>query len=264
MVAPTVGALHALEDASGVQGIGFFDNVKNATATYKIVRNRDMPAMITTVVTSTAGIAALTSDLKYLYYYKQVDDTNGTTDGYIATTDGSGPPCTLTTNTTSDQYGDPFTPNGKLVMWVDNIDFDNGVGEAWVANPAGCTGKRKWTDQMDFWFLHGNDGMIFSDTGAGTASTLKYVTFPNGDSIGTPVTVQTQIARIYALMDFDAVVYSIENSTAANDGLFSYNKLPFASSTDGGAPAPVDAAAPPDAAPPVVDAAVVVDTATTD
>jgi hypothetical protein len=246
-LAPTVAAFQVLVTGTGTDGgIGFFDTVKSGTATYKIIKDRAKPTEITTVVSAIPGILALSRDLKYLYYYKQFDPDNGTTDGYIAKTDGTGSSCTLTTSTASDQYGTAFTPNGQQVFWVDNIDFAEGVGEAWVANPEGCTGKKKWADQMDFWFLHGDEGMVFSDSAGGEISKLKYVNFPNGNSIGNPTLIQDQIARIYAISsDESMVLYNIAGSTAAQDGLFVY-KTPFApggNGADGGAPA--DSGTPP-------------------
>jgi hypothetical protein len=240
ILAEKVAALQALSLGVGMDGgIGFFDTVKAGTATYKIIRDRTKPTAITTVVANIPGIIGLSRDLTNLYFYKQFDQDIGTTDGYIVKTDGSGVTCTLTTSTASDQYGTPFTPNGQLVMWVDNIDINEGVGEAWVANPNGCTNKRKWADKMDFWFLHGNDGAVFSDSAGGEASELKYVTFPGGNSIGTPVTIQKQIARIFGvLVDQSVVLYNIAGVKAGEpDGLYAF-KTVFSGTgtTDGGVP----------------------------
>jgi hypothetical protein len=139
------------------------------------------------------------------------------------------------------------------VFWVDKIDLIDGVGEAWVANPEGCTGKRKWADAMDFWFPVRDQGLLYSDEGAGNeTATLKYVQVMGG-TLGMPVTIQKQVGRVYAAMpSFEGVLYTISRGVDF-DGLYLYGKLPFASSAtgDGGTTTPtVDAGAPAaDAAP---------------
>src|SRR5262249_32277929 len=141
-----VGALQALSDGDVDKGVAFFDTIANGTATYKYLADRTKPGSAVTVVAGIPGVIALSRDLRYLYYFKQTDQDIGTTDGYIIHMDGTGG-CNLTTSTLSAQFGAPFTPNGSMVMWVDNIDTVNSVGDAYVANPEGCTNKRKFTDK---------------------------------------------------------------------------------------------------------------------
>jgi hypothetical protein len=236
-LAPAVGAIQVLADGEVDKGIGFFDSVIAGKATYKIMKDRNVPTTTTTVITNIAGVLALTRDLKYLYFYKEFDMDNGsTTDGYIVKTDGLTPPCTLTSTLESDQFGAPFTRNGNLVFWADNIDQIDGVGEGWVATPEGCAGRKKFSDKMDFWFLHGDDGMVYSDEGVLDYSALKFMTFPGGTSVGSPTVVQTQVSRIYAILpNFNGIIFTIVNSSAEKDGLYSYAKIPFKGPvTDGG------------------------------
>jgi hypothetical protein len=228
-LAPMVGAIQPLGDGDVDKGIGFFDNVVAGKATYKIMKDRNVPTGTVTVITNIGGVLALSRDLKYLYFYKDFDMDNGsTTDGYIVKTDGSATPCTLTSTLESDQYGAPFTRNGKLVMWADNIDQIDGVGEGWAASPENCAGRKKFSDKMDFWFLHGDDGMVYSDEGVLDYSALKYMTFPMNSTVGTPTLIQQQVNRIYAILpNFDGLIYTIVNSSADKDGLYSYAKIPF-------------------------------------
>jgi hypothetical protein len=155
-------------------------------------------------------------------------DNGSTTDSYVVKTDGSMTTCTLTITLDADQFGAPFTPNGSLVFWVDNIDQIDGVGEAWVANPDGCTGRRKYADRMDFWFLRGNDGMVFSDQGQLDYSTLEAMPFPGGNSLGTATALQPQVNRIYGIVpDFKGILFTVVNSPASTDGIYLLSKLPF-------------------------------------
>jgi hypothetical protein len=228
-LAPSVGAIQVLADGQVDKGIGFFDNVVAGKATYKIMSNRLVPTQVVTVITNIGGVLALTRDLRFLYFYKDFDqDNQTTTDGYIVRTDGSATPCTLTSTLESDQFGSPFTQNGSMVLWVDNIDQIDGVGEGWMANPEGCTGRRKFADKMDFWFLHGNDGMVYSDQATLDYSTLEVMTFPGGNTLGTPTAIQSQVNRIYGVLpDFKGLIYTVVNSPASSDGIFLYSKLPF-------------------------------------
>jgi hypothetical protein len=229
VLAPAVGSIQVLSESGVDKGIGFFDNVLAGKATYKIMKDRAAPSQVVTVLTNIGGVRALSRDLRFVYYYKDFSmDTGTTTDGYVARTDGSQVSCTLTTTLDSDQFGAPFTQNGALVFWADNIDQIDGVGEGWVANPDGCTGRKKFADKMDFWFLRNNDGMVYSDQAALDFATLEYLTFPAGNSLSPPTAIQGQVNRIYAVLpDFKGLLFTVVNSPASSDGIYLYSKLPF-------------------------------------
>ena len=244
-LAPMVGAIQVLAEGEVDKGIGFFDSVIAGKATYKIMKDRNMPTAVTTVITNIGGVLALSRDQKLLYFYRDFNMDNGsTTDGYIVKTDGTMESCSLTTTLESDQFGSPFSRNGQLVLWADNIDQIDGVGEGWVANPdptgrnmQGCNGRKKYSDKMDFWFLHGDDGMVYSDEGVLDYSALKFMTFPGGNSVGSPTLIQQQVNRIYAILPgFEGIIYTIVNSTAEKDGLYGWTMIPFAGpiGVDGG------------------------------
>ena len=228
-LAPMVGAVQVLADGAVDKGIAFFDAVIAGKANYKIMKDPTMPTQVTTVITNIGGVVALSRDLRFLVYYRDFNMDNGsTTDSYVVKTDGSMTTCTLTTTLDADQFGAPFTPNGSMVFWVDNVDQIDGVGEAWVANPDGCTGRRKYADRMDFWFLRGNDGMVFSDQGQLDYSTLEAMPFPGGNSLGTATALQPQVNRIYGIVpDFKGILFTVVNSPASTDGIYLLSKLPF-------------------------------------
>jgi hypothetical protein len=223
-----VGAFQVLAEGAVDKGIGFFDTVLAGKATYKIMADRANPAGVVTVVNNMAGVLALSRDLKYLYYFRDVEPNDGTTDGYIAKTDGSNAAtggCTLTAALTSDQFGPPFAPIGGLVMWVENVDVIDGVAEGWLANPEGCTNKRKWSDRADFWFFVGAAGLLYSDEGAAESSNLKHASLA-GSTVGAPTLVQRQIGRVFGLpVGLPAVLYTLIG-TPPIDGLY-FSRLPF-------------------------------------
>ena len=228
-LAAMVGAIQVLSEAMVDKGVAFFDNVVAGKATYKIMKDPLAPTQVITVVTNIGGVLALSRDLRLAYYYKDFDMDNGsTTDGYVVKTDGSQTSCTLTITLESDQFGAPFTQNGSMILWADNIDQIDGVGEGWMANPDGCTGRRKFADKIDFWFLRNNDGMVFSDQGMLDYATLEAMPFPGGNSLGTATTLQTQVARIYAIVpEFKGILFTVVNSPANTDGIYLHTKLPF-------------------------------------
>jgi hypothetical protein len=221
VLAPMVASLQALSSAPGVDGgIGFLDGLKAGLATFKLLRDRSRPTEITTVVQGIPGTTALSPDLRFLYYFKQSDPDTGLTDGYIARTDGSGVTCALTTTVTSSGFfGPAFTASSGLVLWADNIDVNTGVADGWAANPDGCTGKRKWGERVDFWFLRrpgaaaagSIDGMVFTDGAMDpdTAS-LKATTFPGGTTVGVATLVAAQISRTFApLPALEGVLFTL-------------------------------------------------------
>lgn len=247
-----VGLFQALGDGTKDQGITFFDNIKTGTADYKYMRDPAKPTEVITVATGIAGTISLSRDLRYVMFFRTSDEMTGLTDVWIAKMDASKPACALTGDPGASVYGPAFTPNGSLVMWVDNIDVAQGLGEGWVATPEGCAAKRKFADLIDYWFLHGNDGMVYSDEGGVDTATLKAATFPNGTSLGAGTVIQRGINRMYGLLpEFDSVIYNVPRTPGPLDGLYSFGKLPFGTKPgDGGAgstdtaPAPaVDASA---------------------
>jgi hypothetical protein len=228
-LAPNVAAMSPLAEGDIDRGLGFFDSITLGKATYKIIKNKAMPTAITTVVANIGGVMGISRDQRFVYFFRDFDMDSGYTDGYIIKSDGTGTPCTVTTTLASDSFGSPFSRSGSQVFWADNIDTVEGVGEGWVANPDGCTGKKKFADRIDFWFIKADGGMVFSDEAMQGYSTLKYAPFPGGNSLGTPVPIQAHINRIYGLVlpDFNGLVFNIQGAPADQDGLLFSSKLPF-------------------------------------
>lgn len=231
VLAPNVGAFQLLFDGTEKdRGIGFFDNIVRGRGAFKIIKDRNNPMNVIRVVPNVSGVV-VSPDLRFALYNRDFDENTGLADVFIAKTDGT-VPCTLTTSLEADVFGKPFTFSGGLVFWADRIDLFTTVGEGFVANPDGCTNRRKWTDGMDFWFLHPY-GMVFSDEGDGEVATLKHVAIPGGSQMGTPVRVQSQIRRIFSLLpDFSGVIFEIGSGQAAVDGIY-LEKLPFTAPASG-------------------------------
>jgi hypothetical protein len=230
-----VGAIVPLAEGEIDRGVAFFDTVLAGKGSFKYLKDRTKttPADVITVAAGIGGTLGISRDLRYLYYYKDADQDFGWTDGYVAHMDGSDMKngktggCVLTDQLNSDQYGTSFLPSGGLIFWVDNIDKVDGVGQGWVANPEGCTGKQQFSDKIDFWFLHESDAILYSDEGTRDFSTIKLDTILGGTMLrGSPTVVQRQSDRIYGVLaNWKAVVFNIVGAPAS-DGLY-FAKLPF-------------------------------------
>lgn len=258
VLATKVGAFQLLSDGSNTdRGIGFFDNVSGGMGAFKIMRDVNKPDDVVTVIRGVSG-ALVSPDLRFVYYSQDFDVNTGSSDAWVVHTDGTGK-CALQSSPTTDIFGAPFTSTSSLVFWADNIDPVDGVGEGWYANPEGCTGKKRWANGIDFWFIARDQGMLFSDSGTGDVATLKYMTLPGGNTLGSPVEIAQQMGRVYGVLPgFEATVFQITQGTNF-DGLYVFANLPFKSSAaatpDGGAPKPDAAVAPkPDAATATPDA----------
>jgi hypothetical protein len=236
LVPTKVGGFIPIGDTDIDGGVAYFD-ARSGMTSLKVIRDPTRPDMVLTAAPTIAGTLAVSRDLRFVYYYRQIDGTTRTSDGYIARTDVASPPCTLTTSGLSDRYGVPFSANGALVFWADNVDVETGTGEGWVGNPDGCTAKHQWTEDIDFWFIHESNGMIFSDALKADTASLSYVGFPDGKSVGKPTVIQPRAGRIYGVLpDFGAVLYTIPRIAPAKDGIYLYSRINLAGApgTDGG------------------------------
>lgn len=243
MLMPKVGLFQVLFDGTeNNRGLGMFENVVVNKGNYKIMRDINMPTMVSTVATGVSSIA-ISRDLQYVYFSKEFDQ--GLSDAYVGRADGTGTPCTLTTSIQAALFGSPFTFNSSMVMWVDLVDRADGVGEGWYAPVAGCgtaANKKKFTDRVDYWFFYRDQGLIYSDDGQGIGvggtATLKLAPLTGGGTaVGMFTGVQQQMSRLFAITpNFEAVIFSISGSAnAASDGLYLYSMIPFVGARDGGA-----------------------------
>lgn len=225
---PRVGAYQLLFDGTeSDRGLAFFDNVALGKGNYKIMRDRNNPMQVTPVVQNVSGDALVSRDLRFVYFSKDFADIEGTSDAWIARTDGSGAPCALTTTLQAELFGPPFLPNGNLAFWADRIDADTGTGELWVGNPDGCTDRRKVADGIDFWFVsEASDGVVLSDTGNGSTVTLRFASIANG-ILGPPTAIHHGVERIYGVLPgMQGLVFQVSANSQA-DGLYTFGDLPF-------------------------------------
>jgi hypothetical protein len=247
LISDKVGAFQILVDADEKdRGVVFLHDVKASRGTFKFVwdvTKPEDPMSQVEVVKSIASVPIMSPDLGKSFYAKDFDEDTGLSDAWI-TPNQTPKPCALTTGTEASIFGSPFSRSGSLAFWADRIDLDTDSGEGWVAQADGCAMKRKFSDGIDFWFIYGDQGMVYTDGSDGDLVSLRVLKF-TADGKGLEATrgteLQKAVERIYAVLpNFEATVFAI---AASNDdkqnGLYAL-KLPF------DPPTAVDAGARPD------------------
>jgi hypothetical protein len=230
MLAAKVGLFQVLSDGTETnRGLGMFQDVVINKGNYRIMRDVAMPAALATVATGVSSIT-LSRNLDYAWFSKEIDVNVGLTDAWIARTDGTGTPCQLTSSIQGALFGSPFTPNSRMVLWVDRVDTTDGVGEGWYSPVEGCgaASRKKFADRIDYWFADGNEWLVYSDGGVFQTSDLKVAPTPGGNTIGAPTVVQQSISRLFGIVPgFQALLFSISGS-AGSDGLYAIPRSAFA------------------------------------
>lgn len=244
LLSERVGEFQILADVEEKdRGVVFLDDFKASRGNLKLIRDVTMPQTSQVeVVKSIAGLPIMSTDLSKSFYVKEFDEMTELSDAWV-TSNQSPKPCALTTTTEADIFGAPFNRSGNLVFWADRIDELTDSGEGWVAQADGCAMKRKFSDAIDFWFIYGDQGMVYTDGSDGELVSLRVLKFtPDGKGLESTrgTELQKSLERIYAILpNFEATVFAI---SASNDdrqnGLYTL-KLPF------DPPVGADAGAPP-------------------
>lgn len=243
---PDVGAFLLLSDGTDTdRGIGLFTQVAQNRGTLRFIRDRSAPQNSVLIAASIAS-ATVSNDLRYTFFNRNINEQTGLADAYVArneeaTAQAPAPSCALQTRLATDLYGTPFLDKAGLVFWVDDVDPNVLVGKGMVANPADCSGKQQYANDIDFWFTVNDEGLIFSDDTDIDIVSLRYARVPDGKTwpVTGPVKVQDQASRIYSmtLPTYNLMLVQIDQGFPS-DGIY-YVNLPF-----GGPPVPVDGGAP--------------------
>ncbi len=240
-LAGKVGAYILLNDGTDVdRGIGLFVNVAVGKGALKLLKDTNKKDELITVASNIAS-ASMSRDLRYTMFAKEFDSVDDTSDAYIAKNDGSGS-CTLTSALTTDSsFGATFNTSAGLTFWADKVDVSLGLGEGWLANPDGCSGKKKFATNVDFWFAVGDQGLIYTDEGDGDVARLRFAQTPDGKEwpAGGGTTVQEQVGRIFSLTlpNYDTAVFTM-GGDVNRVGIYAFSAFPFAAAQaakDGGA-----------------------------
>jgi hypothetical protein len=217
---PTLAFVNVLQKL-GSDAKGEFISIKNPAASL------EDPANVVLRLPSVAKLPFNSPDLRFGRYFSQESSViTGLNDAHILKYDGS-PSCVLTASPTSAIFGFPFLENAGLTFWIDNYDQTNDTGDAMVASPVDCTSKkRKFASAVDYWFVKGDDQLVYTSDAVGAVSTLQVAKIVAGD-LGAPTVLQTKIERkTWALLpNQEAVLYQINSGAAAVDGIY-FMKLP--------------------------------------
>jgi hypothetical protein len=172
-------------------------------------------------------------DLRYARYFTQVSTDGVLSDAKILKYDGS-PACTLAAGPTTAIFGFPFLENAGLTFWVDNYDPNSDTGDGMVGDPKTCSGM-KFSSAIDYWFVKGDEQLVYTDSVHGAVSTLR-VAKVTGGTLGAGQEIQTKIERkAWALLpNQEGMLFEIKSTAPDVDGIYYYKVGAVAG--DGGVP----------------------------
>jgi hypothetical protein len=207
-----VGAYQVLADQDGEDaGLGVLVDVRAGRGDYRWLKDPaaspDDPANLALVIDDISALPMFSPDLRYYVLPRALDQQAGTGGSWIVKADGTGA-CALTTSLTSGLSGQPFTSDSSLVFWMASYDPATDSGQGWVANPDGCTGIRQFSTGIDFWFVDGARGLLYSDDTNGVVS-LRYAPIQQGQ-LAAGGLLQAEADRLYAILPgYTGVLYSL-------------------------------------------------------
>ena len=226
-----VGAFQPIVDQMNQDaGIGVLQNIVAARGDYLIINNPagnlDDPTNVRTIVTDIGGMPIYSQDLRYSYYNKSFDQDIGTADSHVVN-NTTGVSCALTTSLQSSIFGQPFTASAGLVFWVDNFNQATQAANGWLASPSDCmTARRQFATAADFWFINGDDRLVYSDQSDGVVVTLRHAPILGGIDLGPPVEIQRGVGRLFGILpDFSGVLFTLATGNPEVDGVY-HSTLP--------------------------------------
>jgi hypothetical protein len=227
-LATQVGSYVLLGQAGAARGVAYLDHLTAGKGTYKLLADPTKPATAVTVATSVLS-ALVSPDLRYSLLQTQTSNSPDVGDAIVIKNDGTGR-CALASGVTAAQFGGAFLPHSGRVVWADHVNPMTFEGEGWIGNPDGCGEKQKFGDLVDFWFLAGDSGLVFSDTATTNTSTLRFLKLGAGGQFpaGGPTLIRTGVGRVYAPLgpDLDHVVFQIADG-GPDDGIYVYGPIGF-------------------------------------
>jgi hypothetical protein len=213
---PTTAFVNVLQKVDAMNGTGEVISIKTLAASL------DDPANVVTLLPSGSALPFNSPDLRYGRIFSLASTSvQGLTDAKIFKYDGSAA-CTLAPNPTSAIFGFPFLEHAALTFWADNYDQNSDSGDGMVASPSDCTSKRrKFATALDYWFIKGDDQLLYTDDVRGEVSTLRRSAIVAGD-LALPETLQAGIERkSWAMLPNQAaVLYTLRGGNAATDGTY--------------------------------------------
>jgi hypothetical protein len=227
-LATDVGSYVVLGDGTSANGVAFLDHLTGGKGTYKMVRDLGRPMDITMVATDVLS-AVVSPDQRFSLLQTRAGAAAELSDAVIIKNDGSGR-CQLSEGTAAGQFGAAFLPHSSRVLWADHVNPDTLEGQGWLGNPDGCGDKQKFGELVDFWFIAGDGGFIFSDSATETTSTLRYLRLGPGGQLpaGGASLIREKVGRVYAPLGADRnhVIFQVADG-GPDDGIYAYGPLGF-------------------------------------
>jgi hypothetical protein len=231
-LADNVGTFRVLDDGRGTdRGLLLATNASMGRAVFRIMRDRNAPADLQTFALPARDVL-LSRDLSYAFYIQSVDPQTGLSDAWVT-------PimpiyrCGLAPSGSAALFGAPFSGGSRRVFWADNVDTTAGTGRGWSMPTSGCGARSTYGERVEAWFVHHEEGMIFSERESGGTVVLRFITFKDDvPQLGPAVEIRAGVDPLFAIVPgWKAVLFSINAGTEA-DGLYLDDSLPFSGVED--------------------------------
>ncbi len=243
-----VGAYRVLVNEAGVDsGVGILSGLVMGRGAYSIIKDPagslDVDTNVVSVAPATRSLPIPAPKLDFNLYALDFSMDSPTSDIWVVRSTGANA-CSLTSANLGGIFGFPFTLGSQLIFWADNYDSLTLSAEGWLTEPGDCANvskKKKWANNVDFWFVDNDRLILYSDQSNGNQVTLKYALL-NGTTMSAPVTIQERADRFFHIVldaqptdgtspRFKGILYTLTGGGDNVNGVY-YYELP------GGSPAP--------------------------
>jgi len=210
------------------RGLGVFFDLGLDGAEYRLVPDPAAPERSTRLFGFRSNLDSFgaSADDRFTAYAKPEMGRNG----YVVRSDGTGE-CVLNGGPGRTPYDYAFLAGGGLVFWSERSPDDPDAEDAWVADPDGCRGKRRFASRVAWHTPVGDRGVVFADEARpdGTV-TLKLVAVEGGRSLAAAgaVNVRHGVELPIALVGpaKDQIAFEVARGAETEVGVYLL-KLPF-------------------------------------
>jgi len=165
-------------------------------------------------------------DGRFTGYAKSDDDG---LNGYIARTDGSGE-CLLNLEKNRPAFAYTFLADSSMVFWAEKSRVDPQALDGWLADPADCQGKRRFSARLAYYSPVRSAGIIFADDAEDDTASLKYAILEQGrwpaagavrvqDGVDLPVSILRPA--------MDRIVFQVSSGPPEAIGIYLFGPIPF-------------------------------------
>jgi hypothetical protein len=201
------------------RGLAFLQNVAKGDGTFRIQRDRALPAQATTV---DDGVNEFLVSPDFRFTYVSKPNAPGGPLSLVVGNEGQGS-CVLGEQRLI--YSQGFSPDAAAIYWAQDSEASFDIIEGWSAPSDRCTERRRFS--ADVAYISAVKGaLLFADSDPGRLTmTLKLAPLQDGAAVEDAiVTIKENIDTSLARGGSRFVVFTV--STGETPGLYAYGPLP--------------------------------------